>query len=542
MIKISTSRPLKSKKWVFQMQKQPGIERIALIDIGSNTVRLVIFNIDTTSFYEVSELQNIKVSARLVQYVENGRMNKKGINILTQLVDSYLKIIDQYSVDHLIAVATAAVRNSENVDDIVSHVYKKTGLKIRVLSGEEEAFYGNYAVRYTFNIYDGISVDIGGGSTEVTLFKKKEVVASHSFPFGAVSLKNQFFEGKEHNDPRAIKEVTKWVRKQFKKVDWLAKTNYPIIAIGGSARNIAEVYQLHNDYPLAGTHGYPMKPEWIDETLNIFTSTDYSKLDSLDGLSQDRKDTIISATIIFQQLINVAKAPNFILSRRGLREGIIIHHLNEYHNNPYDLFAVPQQQVIRLTSQYNIREFSTNQRISIADMLLVQLEENDLLTVDIDHLQLMYYGATLYNLGSFIENDSSSQHTFYVISNTNIHGFDHYDRARLALLASYKNRSLYKQYLSNFEGWFTQEEKDLLLKLGSIIRFAEALNDSHVNTIEGIQLTKNKEKGYDLFVGYSGDIVSEEFQAKKQRNHFERAVGDSVNIEFQVANKKESPS
>ncbi len=517
------------------MKKQPGIERIALIDIGSNTVRLVIFNIDTQSYYEVNELQNIKVSARLVQYVEEGKMNDTGIQILTDLIHNYLEIIAEYDVDRLIPVATAAVRNSSNVADIVDHVKEKTGLTMRVLSDKEEAFFGNYAVRYTFNIYDGISVDIGGGSTEVTLFKNKEVIEFHSFPFGAVSLKNKFFKDKKHSDPEAIKETTQWVKKQFKSIPWLKKAKLPTIGIGGSARNVAEVYQLQHEYPLAGMHGYPMKPEWVDDTLALFCSKDYDELDSLDGLSQDRKDTIVPATIVFQQLLNVAKSDEFVLSRRGLREGVVIHHLNEEHNEPYSLMSVPQQTVIRLSTQYSVQQFSTDQRITIADMVLIELEKNDLLTVDIEHLELMYYGATLYNLGSFIENDSSSQHTFYVISNTNLHGFDHFDRARLALLASYKNRSLYRQYLSGLEGWFSEEEKELLMKLGSIIKFSEALNDSHVNTIRDLSLEKNENEGYDLFVKYSGDIVSEEFQANKQRNHLERAVGDSVTIHFEVA-------
>ena len=517
------------------MKKKPGFERIALIDIGSNTVRLVIFSVDTEAYYGVEELQNIKVSARLVQYVKDGKMTDKGIDVLTNLVKNYIEIIEEYDVDRLIPVATAAIRNSSNVDEIVTHVENETGLKMRVLSEEEEAFFGNYAVRYTFNIYNGISVDIGGGSTEITLFKNKEVIESHSFPFGAVSLKNQFFNGKEHYDLEAIKDTKKWVKKQFKSIPWLNKVDLPIIGIGGSARNVAEVYQLQHAYPLAGMHGYPMKPEWIDETLDLFCSTAYDDLDSLDGLSQDRKDTIIPATIVFQQLLNVVQSDSFVLSRRGLREGLVIHYLNEEKNEPYSLMSVPQQTVIRLSTQYNIQEFSTNQRITIADMVLNELEKNNLLSVDIEYLELMYYGATLYNLGSFIENDSSSPHTFYVVSNTNLHGFDHYDRVRLALLASYKNRSLYRQYVSNFDGWFSAEEQDLLMKLGSIIKFAEALNDSHVNTINKLSLKKNKKKGYDLFVRYSGNIVSEEFQANKQRNHLERAVGDSVNIYFEVA-------
>lgn len=518
------------------MEKHQGNERIALIDVGSNTIRLVIFNIDTEAFYSISELQNIKVPARLVQYVEEGKMAEKGIQILIDLLDSYLKIIEEYDVDRLIAIATAAVRNSSNVQEIIDRVEQKTGLKLVVFSDEQEAYAGNYAVRYTFNVNDGISVDIGGGSTEVTLFKNKEIMASHSFPFGAVSLANQFFKDKGHANKKAIKETRKFVRKAFEEMDWLENTQLPLIGIGGSARNMAEVYQLQNDYPIAGIHGYSMKPEWIDETLAIFTALNYEQMGSLDGLSQDRKDTIIPATLVFEQLVDVIQAPAFVISNRGLREGIIIQYLNERHNDPYGLYSVPQQTIIRMSSQYNIHEIATNQRITIADMLLNELEKNDLLKIDMEYMQLMYYGATLYNLGSYIENDSSSQHTFYVISNTNIHGFDHYDRVRLALLASYKNRSLYKQYLSNLEDWFTDEEKTLLMKLGSIIKFAEALNDVHVNTVEDMKLEENPEGGYDLTVMYSGRVVSEDYRANKQLNHFERAVGDTVNVYFTTPN------
>lgn len=523
-------------KWVLDMDKYQDKDNIALIDVGSNTIRLVIFNVDTSSLYNISEVQNIKVPARLVQHVEDGTMNEKGIQLLINLLKNYLKIIEEYKVDQLIAVATAAIRNSSNVDDIVQRVKDETNLELDVFSEAEEAYYGNYAVLHTFNIQDGLSVDIGGGSTEVTLFKNKKVMESHSFPFGAVSLADKFFKEKDHSNNKAIKETRKWVKNEFKKIKWLSDTNLPLIGVGGSARNIGEVYQLQHDYPIAGIHGFSMKTDSVDEVLDLFASLDNEEMGSLDGLSQDRRDTIIPANIVFQQLLAIGNSPSFVLSNRGLREGILMKYLNETHNDPYDLYAVQQQTIVRLSSQYNIREISTNQRITIADMLLNELERNGLLKVGLEHLQLMYYGATLYNLGSYIENDSSSQHTFYIISNTNISGFDHYDRVRLALLASYKNRSLYRQYLSNMEDWFSKDEKTLLMKLGSIIKFAEALNDVHVNTVENIQLEKNKDSSFNLNVTYSGEIISEDYRANKQLNHFERAVGEDVNVYFTTSN------
>lgn len=513
-------------KWGNEMDKQ----RIGLIDVGSNTIRLVIFEID--EYFSITELQNIKTPARLVQYLENELMSDKGIAVLLKVLKSFAEIAERYTITKMIPVATAAIRQSKNATDILTRIKDETGIDLKILSEQEEAFYGNYAVRYSMDTKDGITIDIGGGSTELTLFKNKEVVASHSFPFGTVSLQHQFFDEKEHNDKKAIKSARKWVHKQFQSLKWIPDANVPLIGIGGSARNIADVYQRENDYPIAGIHGYLMKEKALKDTVDLFTSLSINKLAELDGLSHDRKDIILPAGIVFTELFDVMNAPVFALSNRGLREGLLMEYLNKEYNEPYDLYSVQQQTIIRLSQQYHIRTITANQRITIADQLLKVLEDQDILTVDDTHLQLLHYGAVLYYLGSYIEDDSKSQHTFYVISNSNLHGFSHYDRIRLALLASYKNRSLYKQYTKDLDDWFSDEEWEMLMHLGSVIKFAEALNDSHVNIVRDIELEKSKKEGFVLTVTYSGDVIAEEYRANKQKNHLERVLGDAVVVKF----------
>jgi exopolyphosphatase/guanosine-5'-triphosphate,3'-diphosphate pyrophosphatase len=505
-------------------------QRIGLIDVGSNTVRLVIFEIDEHN--KITELQNIKTPARLVQYVQEGKMSTEGVDKLVNILSSFAETAGRYDIQKLIPVATAAVRQSKNAKAILKRVKKETGIPLEILSEEQEAYYGNYAARYTMDIEDGITIDIGGGSTELTLFKDKEVLSSHSFPFGAVSLKQQFFSDVDHNDKKAIKEARKWVTDQFKQLDWVVDASVPLIGIGGSARNIAEVYQMEHDYPIAGMHGYEMAGDALKETVELFTELSMKKLGKLDGLSQDRKDIIIPAGIVFTELFDVMNASTFALSSRGLREGLVMEYLNDHFNEPYELHSVQRQTVYRLAKQYGHRAITINQRITIADQLLAALQNKGILEVDEEHLQLLHYGAALYYIGSFIEDDSKSQHTFYVVSNSNLHGFNHYDRVRVALLASYKNRSLYKQYTKNLEGWFSEEEWETLMYLGSVIKFAEALNDSHVNIVRDIALEK-AEDGYVLTVTFSGDIIAEEYRANKQKNHLERVLNDSVEIVFE---------
>lgn len=157
------------------------MERIGLIDIGSNTIRLVIFEFDKKT--GLNELLNIKTPARLSQYLtEDLAMNDEGIGVLTETLSSFKKVADKFEVDALHPIATAAIRQSTNRDKILEKIKKELNIKIKIINDQEEAFYGFYAITHTTDINDGVSVDIGGGSTEVTLFKDKTNKIAQ-FPF-----------------------------------------------------------------------------------------------------------------------------------------------------------------------------------------------------------------------------------------------------------------------------------------------------------------------------------------------------------------------
>ena len=247
------------------------LERIGLIDIGSNTIRLVIFEID--EHFTMFQVQNSKTPARLFQYLDKKKkMSQAGIDVLIKVLKSFKSVADQYQVSVLMPVATAAIRQSTNRDDIIAQVRKKTGIEMLLLPEEKEAFYGNYAVLHTTQFPSGITIDIGGGSTEVTYYENKELQQYHSFPFGVVTLKQMFFDGKEHNDPKAIKKMQEFVKDQFKSIKWLSKKQVPIVAMGGSARSIANVHQRQVNYRLAGVHGYRMYKNDLQRTLDLFQS------------------------------------------------------------------------------------------------------------------------------------------------------------------------------------------------------------------------------------------------------------------------------
>jgi len=505
------------------------MERLGLVDIGSNTIRLVIFEFDHQT--GLNEILNIKTPARLSQYLSEGlSMNDDGIEVLTQTLRSFKKVADEFKVNELHPVATAAIRQSTNRDKIINHIKNTLNIKIKIISEQEEAFYGFYAITHTTDVNDGISVDIGGGSTEVTYFKNKELIASHSFPFGVVTLSRQFFEGKDHNDKTAIKNMEKFLIKQFDQLTWLKDKNVTLVGIGGSARNVARIHQSEKSYPIGGVHNYAMSEDNIDEVYSIIKKSSYEDLKDIDGLSRDRVDIILPAIAVFKSLFKKIDADQFTFSRKGLREGYTMKLISERHPEEFKKENIRKDALFHLANEYRIERVGAKQRVKLAQSLLEQLIDFKKIDVTEKEKQLFAEGAYLYYLGRFIDADSSSPHTYYIIANSMIDGFPHEDRVKLALLASFKNKSLLK-FFSHEIKWLKGKELDNIQFLGGIIKFVNALNISHTSPVEKLELL-HSDDGYTLEVHYNGEPIAEEYQSLRQKKHIQKILKDELTTIF----------
>ncbi|MGW7899566.1 exopolyphosphatase [Staphylococcus shinii] len=505
------------------------MERIGLIDIGSNTIRLVIFEFDKKT--GLNELLNIKTPARLSQYLtEDLAMNDEGIGVLTKTLSSFKKVADKFEVDALHPIATAAIRQSTNRDKILEKIKKELNIKIKIINDQEEAFYGFYAITHTTDINDGVSVDIGGGSTEVTLFKDKKLIKSHSFPFGVVTLQRKFFAGKDHNDKSAIKDMEKFLSKQFDQLSWIKNQEVALVGIGGSARNVARIHQSEHSYPIGGVHNYTMSEDNIEEVYTIIKKSSRDDLKDIDGLSRDRVDIILPAVAVFNTLFNKIDATQFTFSRKGLREGYAMNVIGERHPEEFKKENIRTDALYHLANEYGIEEASANQRVKLAQSLLEQLIKLDKIEVSAKEKSLFAEGAYLYYLGRFIDADSSSPHTYYIIANSMIDGFKHEDRVKLALLASFKNKSLLK-FFSHETKWLRGKELDNIQYLGGIIKFVNALNISHTNAVERLNLKKENGE-YILYVYYNGAPIAEEYQAHRQKKHIDKILKENISIIF----------
>ncbi len=505
-------------------------ERVGIIDIGSNTIRLVIYE-QAASSKNFKEIENIKKYARLRSYFDHTQsLNEEGIRLLISSLQDFEKILQHYHVNHITCVATASIRQAANKEAVLQSIKEKTHIPLTILSEQEEAFYGYVSVIHSTNIKEGITIDIGGGSTEVTYFHDRQLIDYHSFPFGALSLKLQFVSGNLPT-PEEREEISQYIKDQIQTLPWLSDRHIPVIAIGGSARNVAQMHQQFTKYPLSGIHQYEMNTSDLGMVKGRILPLSFSELQKTEGLSKERADTIMPAIEVFKVLCDVSKATKFITSRKGLRDGILYQNwMNRNHVSP----PLADASIDEFIEDFNIGAEDVTQITKIAVIFFEQIEKikgNSAYFSDED-LTLLKRAARIYLLGKKVDEESSNT-AFSLLSNRTLLGFSHRERLKLVLVASYIGKGTFQKYLRPFKDWFTKEEQTKLTVLGAILKIAKSLNATHQDIVLGLDITPVEDR-WLLNIRCQGYFRSEEYHFERQKKHLEKLLKISLIPHFEI--------
>lgn len=504
-----------------------GNQKLAVIDMGSNSIRLVIFAVSPWGRSKI--IHNFKEVARLRDHFDkNNRINEEGIDKIINTLQHFQTITRHYNIINTRGIATAAVRQATNQQEILNRIQNETDYTFNVLSEKEEAYYGYVAVTNSMSIQDGITIDIGGGSTEVTYFKNRELTHYHSFPFGSLTLKS--FIKHDKPTPYEMKELTDFLREQYEQLPWLQGHEVPLIGIGGSARNMCLIHQSDIEYPLPDVHQYEMPISEIERINHMLQEMSLNKREKVDGLSKDRADIIIPSIHAIQTLADVINAPSFIMSQKGLREGIFYSEL--LHQRHLKRFpSIKEKSFFEMRKDYDIPTDQVTQVEKIALTLYRQLKAKLYLPdqgcgeVDLKNAAQVIYA------GDYIDQESKHQHTFYLLANRSIDGFSHKERLRMALIASYKSRPFFNQFIKPFKKWFAKAERRNIELLGSLLRLSYSLNISRRDVVDDIQLSAT-ESGLVMTVYCNQYAGFEEKQTQKYKKHVEKNLKTPIECHF----------
>lgn len=297
---------------------------LSIIDLGSNSIRMDIIKI-----YENSgEHEYVCRQRKLVKLSEgmgmDGNLQPPAIERTLTALAEFKEIMNSFGTDEVIAIATAAVRNAGNSQEICNKIKDEIGISIQVIRGEQEAEYDFLGVMSTIDIDDYLILDTGGGSTEIILVNDREPLSRTSLPIGAVNMTEQFFDYGESKS--ALSELSDFISSQLDKVGWLEDAvGLPIIGLGGSLYNLA-VAQAEVLNPNTNLHGTVITSDVVKQTFDKLFNMSTNQREDL-GIEQGRIDTIVCGIIPAVELINKIDSPEIIISTASLREGVLFEYL-----------------------------------------------------------------------------------------------------------------------------------------------------------------------------------------------------------------------
>lgn len=456
------------------------MKRIAIIDIGSNSIRLVIFEITPENSFKA--IEDVKESPRLGEGVnETGLMKDKRMEVAYHTLMLFKRMCERYRVDEIITFATAAVRNSRNAKYFTDLVKDQLQMDIEVFSGEDEALFSFNGAINSLEVGEGLLMDMGGASTELVWYKDRQVHKWVSLNFGSVTL-SQIAQVKDSLSSKDEKTLKDYVREHYKKIPWLDQCrDLPLIGVGGTIRNLAKVHSLLTDYPLLLLHDYRLGGEGVSKVYREVKNLTYEDKLALPGLAASRADIFTGAVLAIGELINYASLREVVISGYGIREGVLYKKLNEYGRDLTDVFETSLFNIVQhysLSSGDGERVYSLFTKILDA---LHPLHKMDYITDSVIRT-ICFMGR----VGVNISFHDYPLHSYYMILNAELRGISHRDITKAALIVSQQEKfnTLHKNYkeLLNKKDLAEINYLSLILRISKILNRVFLLNseDFHI--------------------------------------------------------------
>ena len=474
------------------------MKNIAIIDIGSNSIRIIIYKIFHNNAFKAIGTE--KYPSKLGNLLdEDGNLSSKGIDLTINILKMFKNICKINNVSDIYVIATEAIRKAKNNKEFLPIIENETGLKIKILSGFEEAFLGYLSVKSTLNLRDALIVDIGGSSMEISLMKNKKVQAFISLPLGAIPL-TKTFDFYEDISKTQKDNLKSFLFKNFNDIPWLKEgLNFPIIGVSSTPRTIGKIYKKDIDYPLDITHNFKISSETIEGMYDNISSLTLDEKLHIKGLAKEKADIFTASLGAIYYLMDYCNSKELIVSEFGIKEGLLFKILNKETKEeitPLEFSINNIMELNNLNKDYRDKIFNLSK--SIYKELNYEFFNN----------KVLYTCSSLLNLGFGISLENVHKHSFYMILNSTLYGLSPKEILMCAYTVAlskkddFKLKSKYKEILL---------EDDLIFckRLSTILNLAKKIytlenNKFHNTFIESyentIYITLSKKLSNNTFI------------------------------------------
>lgn len=398
---------------------------LAVIDIGSNSGRVAVLALTDQGHLEM--LSDARTSLHLIDDVAaRGRLSAEAIERVVRSVHDFLCVAAAARAQRIVAVATAAVREAGNATELVERLLHETGIALEVIDGGAEAHYALVGAVHGLAVEDGVLVDIGGGSLEISRFRGREAVSTWSLPLGAGRLTSSFLlsDPPRASEQRALREHVEAMLREVG-VPVLEPTEQ-LVGTGGTIRNLAKMHRANITYPIPRMHGYVFDRNDLRRVVDRLVVAPLDRRDAIAGLSRDRADTVTGGGLAVLTVMDWVQARSLMVSGQGLREGVALEHTTRLPSAAAARRASVEALVSRFTT-WEKKRATRRRRIAatLLDALLPHVDEE--LRDSLDH------AALILDVGRSVDYYQRWEHAAAIVVAADLRGFSH---RRIALLAS----------------------------------------------------------------------------------------------------------
>ena len=443
-------------------------ERLAVMDLGSNSFRLVVFTAARGWWQRTDEIyQVVRIGEGMAA---TGRLGEEPMRRALATLDVFSHFCraaglleetgeggGRGAVD---AVATSAIRDADNAEAFLAQARERTSLPIRVLSRKQEARYGYLAAVNSTTLSEGCVLDLGGGSLQLVGVRDRLARECGSWRLGAVRMSERFLPGEGPAKRGQLQELREHVAEELGSAGWLTGTGRRLVGIGGTVRSLAAVAQRAEGLPSNGVQGMIVTREALEEIVARLAALPAAQRSSIPGVKPARADLILAGAVVVEGALRAGGFDALEATEAGLREGVFFER-RLAAGNPLQLEEgleverreraprevalfkdVRRASVLNLAARYNVDRAHTSHVAALALGMFDQLAQLGLHKGSARERELLWAACMLHDIGMSVDYDDHHKHSRYLILSAGLPGFSATEVAIVAQAARYHRKGM----------------------------------------------------------------------------------------------------
>src|SRR3954466_1093593 len=459
----------------------PGDEqRLAVIDLGSNSFRLVVFTARDGWWKRTDEIyEAVRIGEGLAA---TGELGEAGMDRAQATMEVFAHFCGASGLgpDEIDAVATSAIRDATNARAFLDRAEASSGLTVRVLSNEEEARYGYLAAVNSTTLSDGVMLDIGGGSMQLVHVERRLARELDSWPLGAVRMTERFLADDKPAKPKQLRELRAFVAGALERAPWIARSGSRIVGIGGTMRNLAAAAQREAEIAEFGVQGFVLTRDALDALVDELADLPPSERGKVPGIKPGRADIILGGAVVVQAVLEEGGFDAIDVTEAGLREGVFLERYLARDSGGEAFFDdVRRASVVNLAAQYGMSPDPNPHVAHVARLALGLFDELAAAGIhpgDNNERELLWAGALLHDIGMTVDYDDHHKHSRYLLLNAGLPGFAQREVALIGQAVRYHRKGM--PSLGPFDSIAESDDEDRLHRMSALLRLAGGVGSS----------------------------------------------------------------